>query len=122
MHLSDPAVMNKGESMHVSLRSTRASRIIVAGAATVGISLLGATPTVEAVAAPASGHPASPCATENAEARVMAGMAGQDPNSLSPAQVTAREKVLQRAAQKARRAGRLTAARNDDTIEVTTYV
>ncbi len=109
--------------MHFSLRPGWASRIVIAGSTAVGLSVMGAAPTVEAVAAPAeqAGHADAACIADP-EARVMAGMNGQDPNSLTPEQFAAMEQSFQQQVQAARRGGKLTSAAKLGDITINTYV
>ena len=108
--------------MHYSLRPGWASRIVIAGTTAIGLSVAGAAPTVEAVVAtPVAGHADAACATD-AEARVMAGMSGKDPNSLTYAQAQAREQQFQQQVQKARKSGRLDRLAKLGDITIQTYV
>ena len=109
--------------MHFSLRPGWASRIVITGTTAVGLSVMGAAPTVEAVASPAevAGHADAACATD-AEARVMAGMSGQDPNSLTAKQVRAREQSFQQQVSQARRSGKLGRLAKEVNYTVRTHV
>jgi Pregnancy-associated plasma protein-A len=90
--------------MHSTARPRWVSRAVLAGMTTIGLSVLGAAPTVQASAAPAERAAPSSAKCDpqaDAEARVMAGMGGQDPNSLTAAQVREHEQLLAGAAKKA---------------------